>query len=235
MPETDLASRWAEVARRIDAAAERRGRDPSAVRVVAVTKNVPAETIREALDLGVTDLGENRVQEALGKQLILGRAAAWHLVGSLQTNKARRAAEAFDLIHSLDRWELAEILAEAGERRGRPVPVLVQVNVSGEATKRGLAPGDVLPFLARAAARGGLGLQGLMTIAPAASDPEEARPHFRRLRELFDRAAAELPLGTDWRWLSMGMSQDYEVAVEEGATLVRIGTAIFGPRRTKGG
>ena len=181
--------------------------------------------------MGLHDLGENRVQEGLAKQAIIGRdAATWHLIGSLQTNKARRAAESFDLIHSLDRWELARALAEAGSRLGRPVPVLIQVNIAAEPTKHGLTPPDLAPFVERALALTGLSLRGLMTIAPLAGDPEEARPVFRRLHELFAQVARELPVGADWRWLSMGMSQDFEVAVEEGANLVRIGTAIFGQR-----
>ncbi|MGE5529712.1 MAG: YggS family pyridoxal phosphate-dependent enzyme [Patescibacteria group bacterium] len=226
-----LTARWLEVKRRIAGAAERSGREAGAVRVVAVTKTVPPGTIREALALGLTDLGENRVQECLKKQEALGRdCAAWHMIGSLQTNKAQRAAEAFALIHSLDRLELAEALARAGERLGRRIPVLVQVNVSGEASKHGIPPGELPGFLGRARSLAMLSLSGLMTMAPLASDPETARPVFRRLADLFAGMAERYDLGPDWRWLSMGMSQDYEVAVEEGANLVRIGTAIFGPQ-----
>lgn len=227
-----LAEQWQEVRRRVAEAARRSGRAPEAVRVVGVTKTVPPEIVREALDLGLTDFGENRVQEALAKQEVLGRtAASWHLIGTLQTNKARRAAESFTLIHSLDRWELAEALDEAGRRLGRPVPVLIQVNVAGEATKHGLPPDQLRPFVRRAAGLAGLSLAGLMTMAPLAAAAEEARPVFRRLRELFDEAGPDAAAGGTWQWLSMGMSQDFEVAIEEGANLVRIGTAIFGQRQ----
>lgn len=226
-----LSERWAEVRRRVQAAARRSGRGPDSVRIVAVTKTVPPGTIREALALGAVDLGENRVQEALAKQAALGRETAnWHLIGTLQTNKARKAVESFDLIHSLDRLELAQALAKAAEGRAKPVPVLVQVNVSGEASKHGIRPDDLRSFLAALRSYGPLRPSGLMTMAPLATDAEAVRPVFRRLRELFVEAAAEM--GEDWRWLSMGMSQDYEVAIEEGANLVRIGTAIFGGTET---
>lgn len=235
--EESLAARWQAVAERIAVAARRSGRDPAEVKVVAVTKTVPVETIRLAVAMGLCDLGENRVQEALAKQAVLGREGLrWHLIGTLQTNKARRAAESFDLIHSLDRWELAEALARAAEKTERRVPVLIQVNVSGETTKHGLAPEELLPFLGRLAGLGGALLPtGLMTMAPLVADPEATRPIFRRLRQLFQAAREEFDLGGEWRWLSMGMSQDFEVAIEEGANLVRIGTAIFGERREPGG
>ena len=227
-----LAAQWQEVRRRVAEAARRSGRSPEAVRVVGVTKTVPPEIVRAALDLGLTDLGENRVQEALAKQDVLGpTAASWHLIGTLQTNKARRAAESFALIHSLDRWELAEALDEAGRRLGRTVPVLIQVNIAGEATKHGLPPDQLRPFIRRAAGLTGLRLAGLMTMAPLAAEAEESRPVFRRLRELFDEVRPETATEETWQWRSMGMSQDFEVAIEEGANLVRIGTAIFGQRQ----
>ncbi|MGQ9778752.1 MAG: YggS family pyridoxal phosphate-dependent enzyme [Bacillota bacterium] len=232
MENKDLAARWEKVKDRIAAAARRSGRNPAEVTVVAVTKTVPVETIRAAMALGLCDLGENRVQEALAKQAVLGREGLrWHLIGTLQTNKAKRAVESFDLIHSLDRWELAEILARTAERLGRKVPVLLQVNVTGEATKHGIPPEEVFSFLARLLKwRDLLVPSGLMTMAPLTEDPETTRPVFRRLGELFRTARTEFGLGVEWRWLSMGMSQDFEVAVEEGANLVRIGTAIFGAR-----
>lgn len=233
----ELAARWEKVKERIAAAARRSGRDPAEVKVVAVTKTVPVETIRAAVALGLCDLGENRVQEALAKQAVLGREGLrWHLIGTLQTNKARKAVESFDLIHSLDRWELAEVLARAAERLGRKVSVLIQVNVSGEATKHGIRPEELFPFLTRLLRLGDFLLpSGLMTMAPLVEDPEATRPVFRRLGELFLAARKEFALGAGWQWLSMGMSQDFEVAIEEGANLVRIGTAIFGERPKPGG
>ncbi|MGE5551323.1 MAG: YggS family pyridoxal phosphate-dependent enzyme [Bacteroidota bacterium] len=235
IPESTLADRWQAVNRRVIEAAGRSGRDPAEVTVVAVTKNVPAEEISAALRLGLRDLGENRVQEGLAKQACLGRdSATWHLIGSLQTNKAKRAAEAFHLIHALDRWELALALAGAGERMGRSIPVLIQVNASYEASKHGLDPGETMSFVRRIMALEALSLHGLMTMAPVVSDPGEARPVFRMVHDLFRRVRQELPIGDTWRFLSMGMSQDFEVAIEEGANLVRIGTAIFGQRRPAG-
>ncbi|NLG84308.1 MAG: YggS family pyridoxal phosphate-dependent enzyme [Firmicutes bacterium] len=232
MEKEDLATRWEKVKERVANAARRSGRDPAEVTVVAVTKTVPPETIRTAVTLGLCELGENRVQEALAKQAVLGRTGLrWHLIGTLQTNKARKAVESFDLIHSLDRWELAEVLVRTAERLGRKVPVLLQVNVAGEASKHGMPPEEVFPFLARLLKwREILVPSGLMTMAPLTEDPEATRPVFRRLAELFRTARAEFGLGPEWHWLSMGMSQDFEVAVEEGANLVRIGTAIFGAR-----
>lgn len=226
-----IAANWAEVRRRIEAAARRAGRDPGGVVTVAVTKTAPADLMAEALAMGLANLGENRVQEALAKQAVLGRsAAAWHLVGTLQTNKARKAAEAFDLIHSLDRLELAQALARAGEALARRISVLIQVNVSGEVTKHGVAPDELPALLDEIKSLPALLPCGLMTIAPQAPDPESARPVFRRLRQLWQAAADDPAVGPHWQWLSMGMSGDFEVAVEEGANLLRIGTAIFGER-----
>jgi len=226
-----LAARLAEVRQRVAAAAQCSGRTAEAVTLAAVTKTVSAAVAGEALASGVMDLGENRVQEGLAKQAILGRSGInWHLIGSLQTNKARKAAESFDLIHTLDRADLAQALSEAGERLHRAIPVLIQVNVSGEQSKHGLPPEDVIPFLAGLTSRPFLRPRGLMTMAPLTATAEETRPVFSGLRELFVRARTEFGYGEDWRWLSMGMSNDYEVAIEEGANLVRIGTAIFGNR-----
>lgn len=235
MAQALLAEQWQDVERRVASAARRSGRAPADIKVVAVTKTVPPEVVREALGLGLLDLGENRVQEALAKQSAVGRhAATWHLIGSLQTNKARRAVESFDLIHSLDRLELAEALDRAGESTGARADVLIQVNVAGEAAKHGLPPAELPDFVRRVLSYGHLRLRGLMTIAPLAADPEEARPVFGRLRQLFLQVAEESAVGSPWQWLSMGMSQDFEVAIEEGANLVRIGTALFGRRQPAG-
>ncbi len=215
---------------RIARAARSAGRDPAGVTLVCVTKGVPVDRIREAIACGVTEIGENRVQEAQGKWTSL-RDLGWHLVGHLQRNKAKLAVELFDWIHSVDSAELVEMLERQTAQRkpGRaPLKVLIQVNVSGEATKHGCRPEETRG-LAEAIQKGEhLEWKGLMTMAPFSEDPESSRPVFRRLRELRDALERELGVRLD---LSMGMSQDYEVAVQEGATLVRVGTALFGGER----
>ncbi len=225
-----LAENLEEVRRRIAESARRAGRAPEAVTLVAVSKGQPPERVREALAAGVRALGENRVQELLAKQAAVGPGPEWHFVGRLQTNKVRAllAKAPVRLIHSLDRAALAEELDRQARRLGKVQPVLIQVNVSREATKAGLRPEELLPFLRWVAGLAGLEVQGLMTMAPPVSDPEEARPVFRRLRELFEEARRAGIAGVRMEHLSMGMSGDYPVAVEEGATIVRIGTAIFG-------
>ena len=231
---SSLGERLAEVRSRIAAAAGRSGRDPDAVTLVAVVKTVAPESVAAAIALGALDLGENRVQEAERKIEAVGRVAPdgtpvrWHLIGHLQRNKAGRAVELFDRVHSVDRVEVAEALSRHATGAGRVLPALVEVNVSGESSKFGVAPDALEPLLERVAALPGLALDGLMTVGPAVAEAEAARPHFARLRTLRD--AAERKLHLKLAVLSMGMSGDYEVAVEEGATLVRIGTALFGPR-----
>jgi pyridoxal phosphate enzyme (YggS family) len=236
-----IAANIAAVRERIAAAAERAHRPAAAITLIAVTKTHPASVVAAALDAGIADCGENRVQEADEKRAQLPDAVArWHLIGHLQRNKARRAVALFDMIHSLDSVRLAEALARivAEEGRAAPLPVLLQVNVSGEKTKEGfqLAGGlrspvrrlfqaDVEQILALPQ----LDVQGLMTVAPYAEDPEAARPTFRLLRELRDDLAGRFPQSR-WPHLSMGMTGDFEVAIEEGATLVRVGRALFGER-----
>lgn len=215
----------------VAAAARRAGRQPEAVTIVAVSKTRSVEEIREVLAAGVTHFGENRVQELKEKWPYLQTGLTWHLIGSLQTNKARSALEMADLIHSVDREGLILELARAADRLGRTVQVLIQVNVSGEESKHGIDPSGLADLLRQASATGRLGVRGLMTMAPLYDDPERARPHFRRLRELArEMEGLRLPR-VEMRHLSMGMSADYAVAVEEGATLVRIGTALFGSRQ----
>jgi PLP dependent protein len=219
----------AEVLARIDAAARRAGRDPEQVTLVAVSKTVPAERVRAAVAAGFIDLGENRVQEAATK-IPLVPGARWHLVGPLQGNKARRAVELFDAIESVGSVDLARRLDRlAGEvRPGRPLPVLLQVNVAGDPAKSGFAEEEVDAALSELLDLAHLRVEGLMTIGRLAAAPEEARPTFRALRILRDDLGKRHPrLGSS---LSMGMSDDYEVAVEEGATVVRVGRAIFGER-----
>ncbi len=209
------------------AAARQAGRDPASVRLVAVSKTMPVAAIREALEAGVTTLGENRVQEAAAKIAVLPEAAAWHLVGHLQTNKAKLAVQLFELIHSLDSERLARELDRHGAQAGKVVRCLVEVNLGGETSKGGTTEEGLRPLLESAAGLSHLSIQGLMAIPPLLPDPEEVRPYFRRLRMLRDKLEGE---GVRLAELSMGMTHDYEVAIQEGATLVRIGTAIFGPR-----
>jgi PLP dependent protein len=223
-----VARNLEEVRNAIAAAARRAGRDPAGVRLIAVSKTVAPEQIRAAMDAGQDIFGENYLQEARDKIALLGRRVGWHLIGHLQTNKAKAAVELFDLIHAVDRLKLAQALDAAAARIGKVQDILVQVNQAGEDTKSGVAEATA-PDLVREVARlDHLRLLGLMTMPPWFPGPEEARPYFRALRELRDRLreACGLPLPE----LSMGMSGDYAVAVEEGATLVRVGTAIFGQR-----
>ncbi len=228
-PPPAIGARLDEVRSRIARAAVRAGRDPGAVTLVGVVKTVPEGAIREAVALGLSDLGENRVQEAEGHQAALaGVRVRWHLIGHLQRNKAGRAVERFDRVHGVDSAALAEALSRRAVAAGRRLPVMVEVNVSGEATKFGVAPEAVMGLLERVAALAGLALDGLMTVGPPVARPGDARPAFARLRALRD--AGERALGLGLPELSMGMSGDYEVAVEEGATMVRVGSAIFGER-----
>ncbi len=218
----DVPANLARVQERIRRAAERAGRAPEGILLVGVSKLVDVERIRSAVAAGLPALGENRVQEANEKIRHLGRPVPWHLVGHLQTNKARDAVLLFDVIQSVDRLELARELHRRAAAAGKVVDVLVQVNVAGERTKGGFAPEEIKGALEELAGLSGLSVRGLMTIPPAVESAELARGWFRRLRELRDAAGL--------LHLSMGMSGDFEVAVEEGATMVRVGTAIFGPR-----
>ena len=229
-----LRARVEEVRRRIEASAERAGRDPREVTLVAVSKTHPSALVREAVAAGLSDFGENRVQEAEGKIEELKREAPpvrWHLIGHLQANKARRAVRLFDLIHSVDSPSLAERLERLCEEEGRErLDVLVQVDLAGEASKTG-AREDELPALFESL-KGCVRVRcrGLMLLPPFFEDAERARPYFRRLRALRDELSARGVFGDGDGKLSMGMSHDFEAAVEEGATLVRVGTAIFGER-----
>jgi len=224
-----IVSRLEGVLDRIARACARAGRDRSSVTLVGVTKAVPVSSIRAALDAGLEVLGENRLQEALPKIAELPQAR-WHFIGELQRNKARKVAESFELIHSVDSLRLGQTLARIGEESGRTVHSLVEVNVGGEETKAGLAPAELEGLLRALAGRPGLAIHGLMAIPPPVDDPERVRPHFRRLASLARAAAGWSLPGITMEHLSMGMTQDFEVAIEEGATLVRIGTAIFGAR-----
>ena len=227
-----LSERFADVRKRIKTAAQSCNRSPEDITLVAISKTHPTETVRSAIGAGITDLGENRVQEAEGKILKLGRQAArWHLVGHLQTNKARRAVTLFDCIHSLDSPSLAQRLDRLCEEEGtKELPVLIQINFAGEETKTGIDPRGLPQFLETTAAYERLRLIGLMTLPPYFENADCARPFFKALRELRDQMKVEGRFGEGPGELSMGMSHDFEVAIEEGATILRIGTAIFGER-----
>jgi pyridoxal phosphate enzyme (YggS family) len=224
----------AEIQKRIAQAAQRSGRRPEEIALIAVSKTHPPERIREAHAAGLRLFGENRVQEFSGKAAALTdlAGAEWHMIGHLQTNKAGKAAELFSAVDSVDSVKLAEKLDAAARSLGKKLAVLIEINVGNEAAKSGVAPDspDLEDLLLAARRFEALEFRGLMTVPPFTDDPEGARPYFRKLRELRDAIAArKLPaVGTDV--LSMGMSHDFQVAIEEGATWVRVGTAIFGLR-----
>jgi len=218
-----------DIARRIRAACDRAGRDPDTVRLLPVSKTVSPDGVAEAAACGLTVFGENRVQEARQKIPLCPSHLKWHLVGHLQTNKVREAVRLFEMIHAVDSMRLLEFVDRIAQEEGRSMPVCLEVNVSGERSKFGMAPEEVPAALARSSTLFRVQIMGVMTIPPVSKDPEEARGYFRRLRELRDRWRQEsgLPLEE----LSMGMSHDFEVAVEEGATWVRLGTLLFGARK----
>jgi pyridoxal phosphate enzyme (YggS family) len=206
------------------------GRRVADVRLMAVTKTVDDHRIQEAISAGVDILGENYVQEGKRKIEQMGKSVEWHMIGHLQTNKAKYAVRLFDMIHSLDRMALAVELDKRSRLAGCVTRVLIEVNISGEETKRGVPLQEAIPLVREVSALENLSIQGLMTMPPWFDDPEEARPCFVALRGLRDRIIAERIAHVEMKELSMGMSQDYRVAVEEGATIVRIGRSIFGER-----
>lgn len=223
----------AQVQDRIAAACHRSGRRREEVRLIAVTKTVDAARIREAYAAGLQDFGENRVQEAAAKRSALADLEArWHLIGHLQSNKAKSAAELFDWIHSVDSIRLAEKLNHAAGPNRAPLPILLEANLALEETKSGASEAEVKNIIRGILPFERLELRGLMLIPPLSENPETARPWFRRLRRLAADLRAEGPLPTSATELSMGMSHDFEVAIEEGATMIRVGTAIFGERQT---
>jgi len=227
-----FAERLENVRSRIRACARRCNRSSDEITLVAVSKTHPAEEIREAISLGLIDFGENRVQEAEGKIPIVGQDAAhWHLIGHLQSNKARKAVELFDVIHSLDSVALAQRFDRICIELDRAtLPVLIQVDLGHETTKTGIDEKDLNGLVAAVTESERLELRGLMTLPPFFDEAEKARPYFQRLREVRDELQTQRVFGDRAGDLSMGMTHDYEIAIEEGATIVRIGTAIFGAR-----
>lgn len=225
-----IAQNIDDIRSRIKAACLRSGRDPDSVKLIAVTKTIDAEQINIAVEAGLNILGENRVQEVLHKYEAINGDVSWHLIGHLQTNKVRHIIDRVTLIHSLDSIHLANELQKRASLRNKPVQVLVEVNVGQEATKFGLPPDEVAGFLESLKGMDHIQVRGLMTVAPFLEDPEDDRMIFRRLKDLFeDLKKLNLP-NVQMEHLSMGMTHDFEIAVEEGATMVRVGTGIFGTR-----
>ena len=232
MPAGAIASSVQRVRERIAAAARRAGREPDAIVLVGVGKTVPPARLLEATQAGLTDLGENRVQEAREKAALLPGTVRWHLVGHLQSNKASHAARLFGVVHSIDSEAILARLDQAAKKAGRVIEGLVQVDLAGEPGKFGITTDALDSLLEAAASCRAVRVRGLMILPPYDPDPERSRPHFRRLRRLLEQAQKRhAPL--DLRHLSMGMTEDFEVAVEEGATMVRVGRALFGERRSE--
>ncbi len=213
---------------KIKKAALRTNKNPEEIKLVAVTKTATIKQIKEAISVGVKIIGENKVQEAKEKYQILSADIEWHLVGHLQTNKVKYAIEIFDLIHSVDSIKLAKEIDKRSLQFGMITNILVEVNVSGEETKYGIKPEEVEPFLKEISEFSRIRVRGLMTIAPIAEDKEEVRPYFRKLRKLFEKIKIENMKNIRMDYLSMGMTEDFEAAIEEGANMVRIGRGIFG-------
>lgn len=216
-----------DINKKIAVACKKSGRDPQDVTLVCVTKGVDPYRMSEVFIHGIKDIGENRVQEALKKKVEVLPGAKWHLVGHLQTNKVKDAIQAFDLIHSVDSIELAQKIDKEAAKINKSINILVQVNVSGEEQKYGIRPDTVSDFLRDVSALSNVKILGLMTITPLSDDPEQVRPYLRTLREISETIKSENIPNIEMRYLSMGMSQDYEVAIQEGANMLRIGTAIF--------
>jgi len=231
--ETDISSNVSLIRQRMEVACSRCGRDPRSVRLMAVSKTVAPERIRQALDAGVTLLGENYVQEAREKIPAIGHVAEWHMIGHLQTNKVKYVVNLFDWIHSVDRLELARELDRRAGQNNRRLNVLIEVNVSGEESKSGIEATQALELVRQVSLLPHINLCGLMTMPPYSDHPENSRPYFQALRKLRDDiSAADIP-GIRMDELSMGMTDDFEVAIEEGATIIRVGRAIFGNRMNK--
>jgi pyridoxal phosphate enzyme (YggS family) len=230
---SEIYENLARVRERIETAARRSGREPGRVRLVVVSKTVGPERVRQAIEAGARILGENYVQEAQKKIEALGHDVAWHFIGHLQTNKAKLAARLFDLIHSVDSVNLAQELNRQAKLQGKVLPVLLQVNIGGETTKFGAQEKEVLMLAEKLSEMEAVEVKGLMAMPPFFEDPEASRPYFVELRKLGERLGQQKMPRISTEELSMGMSNDFEVAIEEGATLLRVGTAIFGPRAGK--
>lgn len=225
-----IADNYITIRDKIAAAAQRVGRDPSSVKLITVTKTIDTDRIKQAVAAGAAILGENRVQEAKEKIEELGELARWHLIGHLQSNKAKYAVKLFDMIHSVDTLELAMEIDKQAAKIGKVQDVLIEVSLAGEETKAGIEAEGVAALVREASKLRHISIKGLMAIPPFLADPEEVRPYFRTLKELAASIEKEHIPNVSMNELSMGMSNDFEVAVEEGATMVRVGSAIFGAR-----
>lgn len=229
---SDIGKRLEQVKDRIARAVDRCGRDPAEIKLVAVSKTVPTEAVQAAIEAGVTDLGENYIQEAAEKiEALRGLDVSWHFIGHLQTNKAKVAVKLFDLIHSVDSSKLAQELNKRAAAAGKVQPILIQVNISGEETKSGIDPSQTIGLIRQIAELTNLHVRGLMTMPPFFNAPDMVRPYFKALKDLQGDVKSEAIPRIDMSELSMGMSGDFETAIEQGATLVRVGTAIFGERK----
>lgn len=226
-----LAENLDSIQQRIRAACDRAGRSPESITLLAVTKGQPPETVSEANKLGLAFFGENKIQEAKAKIPLSSGKCRWHFIGHLQTNKCRDAVELFEMIQSVDSLHVAQEISKRAEQAGKTMPILLEVNLAGEASKFGYKPDQLENDLQQINALPRIEIHGFMTIPPWTSNAENVRPVFRQLREL--KARAEQALGAPLPHLSMGMTGDFEVAIEEGATIVRIGTALFGPRKKR--
>ena len=228
--EMDIAANISTIRQRIVAAAARSQRTPESIKLLAVTKTVSPLSIGKAIEAGISMFGENYVQEAKEKIAAIEKSIQWHMIGHLQTNKAKYAVKLFDYIHSVDRIDLARELDKKARLTGRKINILIEVNVSGEKTKDGIPANDAINLIKNVSQSENLSVRGLMTMAPFLANPEDARPYFSALRNLRDNITREGITGIHMEELSMGMTDDFEVAIEEGATIVRIGRAIFGKR-----
>jgi PLP dependent protein len=228
---TPVAENLARIQERVCRACARVGRDPAQVRLVGVTKTVPLDRIREGVRAGLEILGENYIQEARGKiEALADLRVSWHFIGHLQSNKAKVAVECCDWIHTLDRESLARELDRQALKHGKRIPALIQVNIGDESTKSGVSAQGLLEFFHSVSVLEGLSVRGLMVLPPYLEDPEEVRPYFKRAGELLRRLKDVARMPEEFKELSMGMSHDFEVAVEEGATFIRVGTSLFGQR-----
>jgi pyridoxal phosphate enzyme (YggS family) len=225
-----IAENLSRIKERMAEAAIRSGRTPGSVKLVGVTKTVDLDRIKEAVSAGLQILGENYVQEARGKIRELKDRVSWHFVGRLQTNKAKYAVKLFDMIQTVDSFRLAQELNRRAQPLGRTVPIIIQVNLAGEVSKGGVEPSECLSLIRQVSVLENLQIRGLMTMPPFFDQPERARPYFAQLREMSQKIAEAQVAGVEMHELSMGMSGDFEAAIEEGATLIRVGTAIFGER-----
>ena len=227
---SQVADNLLSVKERIEKAALKAGRDPGEIKLVAVSKTVGVEEIREAISAGATILGESYVQEAKEKIEEIDHQVQWHMIGHLQTNKVKQAINLFDMIHSVDRIGLAEEINKRAKQSGKRVSVLIQVNISQETTKSGIERDRAISLVLEVSNLTNLKVEGLMTMPPYFDDPDDARPYFKSLRELKGEIGGERFENISMKELSMGMSNDFEIAIEEGATIIRVGTAIFGER-----